>query len=301
LLKLPSDFAEEKAMGYTSGTTMEDRGLRDIERWRDKIEVRLDNRQVFFLFFGSALVACMLFVLGVIVGKRLESRGRAVSPEIEDPLALLDKVATSPRPAQAAVTFPQALFGTKNADKHAAKKTALVTTPTEVAPAPQPTAPSKPQEAPAVVPAQTAASKSILAAKPESKPAPVVAARPESKSALVAAAPAEKPPEPASAKAKPAETKESNPATIPTIAASVDSKSKGHFALQLSSFQDKNEAQAFAQKFDGERPYLIVSEIPGKGTWYRVRVGDYASAKDAAAAKQTFEKRHSVIAYVAQK
>lgn len=70
-------------MGYTSGTAMEDRGLRDIERWRDKIEVRLDNRQVFFLFFGSALVACMLFVLGVIVGKRLESRGRAVSPEIE--------------------------------------------------------------------------------------------------------------------------------------------------------------------------------------------------------------------------
>ena len=66
-------------MGYTSGTAMEDRGLRDIERWRDKIEVRLDNRQVFFLFFGSALVACMLFVLGVIVGKRLESRGRVRS------------------------------------------------------------------------------------------------------------------------------------------------------------------------------------------------------------------------------
>jgi hypothetical protein len=115
-------------MGYTSGTAMEDRGLRDIERWRDKIEVRLDNRQVFFLFFGSALVACMLFVLGVIVGKRLESRGRAVSPEIEDPLALLDKVATSPRSAQTGVTFPQALFGSTSkvatGDKHA-KKNAL--------------------------------------------------------------------------------------------------------------------------------------------------------------------------------
>ena len=287
-------------MGYTSGTTMEDRGLRDIERWRDKIEVRLDNRQVFFLFFGSALVACMLFVLGVIVGKRLESRGRAVSPEIEDPLALLDKVATSPRPAQAAVTFPQTLFGAKNGDKHAARKTALVTAPAEAAPAQQPTVLSKPQEAPPTVPAQANASKPILAAKPESKPAPV-AARPESKPAPVAAAPAEKAPEPAPAKAKPAEVKESKPAMIPTIAASVDSKSKGHFALQLSSFQDKSEAQAFAQKFDGERPYLIVSEIPGKGTWYRVRVGDYPTSKDAAAAKQAFEKKHNVIAYVAQK
>ena len=90
--------------------------------------MHLDNRQVFFLFFGSALVACMLFVFGVIVGKRLESRGRAVSPEIEDPLALLDKVATSPRPAQAGVTFPQALFGSagKNGanDKHGKKAVA---------------------------------------------------------------------------------------------------------------------------------------------------------------------------------
>ena len=287
-------------MGYTSGTTMDDRGLRDIERWRDKIEVRLDNRQVFFLFFGSALVACMLFVLGVIVGKRLESRGRAVSPEIEDPLALLDKVATSPRPAQAAVTFPQTLFGAKNGDKHAAKKTALVTAPVEAAPAPQPTVASKPQEAPAAAAVQPTASKSTLAAKPESKPAPV-AAKPESKSAPLAATPTEKPSETAPAKARPPETKESKPATIPIIAASADSKSKGHFALQLSSFQDKSEAQAFAQKFDGERPYLIASEIPGKGTWYRVRVGDYASAKDASAAKQAFEKKHNVIAYVAQK
>src|SRR3954464_11580093 len=87
-------------MRYTSESTMDDRALRDVERWKDKIEVRLDNRQVFFLFFGSALVACMLFILGVMVGKRLESRGKAVAPEIEDPLALLDKVAAAPPAAE---------------------------------------------------------------------------------------------------------------------------------------------------------------------------------------------------------
>ena len=37
------------------------------------------------------MVACMLFVLGVIVGKRLESRGRAMAPVVEDPLAALDR------------------------------------------------------------------------------------------------------------------------------------------------------------------------------------------------------------------
>src|SRR5438105_3678993 len=99
-------------MRYTSDATMDDRALRDVERWKDKIEVRLDNRQVFFLFFGSALVACLLFILGVIVGKRLESRGKAVAPEIEDPLALLDKVASSPRTGpEPPPALPKVLFG----------------------------------------------------------------------------------------------------------------------------------------------------------------------------------------------
>src|SRR3954471_6032348 len=97
---------QESSMRHTSESAMDDRGLRDIERWKDKIEVRLDNRQVFFLFFGSALVACLLFILGVMVGKRLESRGKAVAPEIEDPLALLDKVAASPLAAVAEPPAP---------------------------------------------------------------------------------------------------------------------------------------------------------------------------------------------------
>src|SRR5258707_15742942 len=77
---------------YTATTGMNETALRDgdrlrdVDRWRDKIEVRLDNRQGFFLFFGSAVVARMLFVLGVIVGKRIESRGRADALEGPDPL-----------------------------------------------------------------------------------------------------------------------------------------------------------------------------------------------------------------------
>src|SRR5690349_8978554 len=79
--------------------------------WREKIEVRLDNRQVFFLFFGSAVVACMLFVLGVIVGKRIESRGRAAAAEVVDPLAVLDRAA---QPAVAAGAGPAAAPGSED-------------------------------------------------------------------------------------------------------------------------------------------------------------------------------------------
>jgi DedD protein len=303
-------------MGYTSGTTMEDRGLRDIERWRDKIEVRLDNRQVFFLFFGSALVACMLFVLGVIVGKRLESRGRAVSPEIEDPLALLDKVATSPRPAQSGVTFPQALFGangkTSSSDRHGKKLSGRASTVLDKSDGPlKPAqAAAKPAETAAKLPLATAVRTPEVAPKPpantapQGKPAPAKPeakpARAEEKQTNVAAA-TSKATDTKAAGDKTAEAKEAMPAPIPTVAATGDSKSKGHFTLQLSSFQDKSEAEAFAQKFASERPYMVKSDIPGKGIWYRVRVGDFASSKDAMAAKEAFEKKHNVIAYVAQK
>ncbi len=301
-------------MGYSSGTAMEDRGLRDVERWRDKIEVRLDNRQVFFLFFGSALVACMLFVLGVIVGKRLESRGRAVSPEIEDPLALLDKVATAPRTAQAGVTFPQALFGgskSSAAEKHG-KKSLLVPSP---APAPAAASePSKPvalvegvKPAPAAKGAEAAAEAALVPAADPPDPKPVAPSRANAevranggKNEAKVSEPAAKPKTAEAKEAKPAVSPVTKPAAIPSVAPG-DSKGKGRFALQLSSFPDKSEAEAFAQKFEGERPYMVVSEIPGKGTWYRVRVGDYASSKEALAAKLSFEKKHNVIAYVAQK
>jgi hypothetical protein len=91
---------------------MDQPALRDVERWKDKIEVRLDNRQVFFLFFGSAMVACMLFVLGVIVGKRLETRGRAEAPALEDPLAVLDRFGgAAAQVAPVALAFPRTLIG----------------------------------------------------------------------------------------------------------------------------------------------------------------------------------------------
>ena len=59
-----------------------ERMLRDMERWKDRVELSLDNRQVFFLFFGSAVAACLIFALGVMVGKRLESRTREQAPPV---------------------------------------------------------------------------------------------------------------------------------------------------------------------------------------------------------------------------
>lgn len=226
----------------------------NVERWREKIEVRLDNRQVFFLFFGSALVACMLFVLGVMVGKRIESRGQADAPVLADPLAALDR-ARQPPPGVAApdqpLTFQSTLVSGAGAPKgrtaaHASASGA-VPRPVAAKSVPAPASPPKPPVAKTVAPAPAV-------------PKPVA----------VAKAP-----------------------TAPVDAA----KAKGRFTLHLSTFASAGEAEAFAQRYPGA--FVVSGDVPGKGMAYRVRYGNYASFKDAAAAKDSFEKQHNTIALVA--
>jgi len=234
-------------------------GVLNVERWREKIEVRLDNRQVFFLFFGSALVACMLFVLGVMVGKRIEPRGQADAPVMADPLAALDR-ARQPPPGVAApdqpLTFQSSLVSASSGAK--AKMGAHAPSPAGL---PRPLAP----HAAPLVPKPLVARSAVAEAKP-----PVART--------------------AASEAKPAVPKTA-------VAAPDPLKAKGKFTLHLSTFGTADEAQAFAQKYPGA--FVVTAEVPGKGTAYRVRYGNYASFKDAAAAKDSFEKQHNTIALVA--
>src|SRR5207248_1203393 len=66
------------------------------ELYKDKIEISLDGRQVFYLFFGGAVIACLVFVLGVMVGRRVEARSHvdraAATSAARDPLAALDQM-----------------------------------------------------------------------------------------------------------------------------------------------------------------------------------------------------------------
>ena len=83
--------------------------MRDLDRWKDKVEISLDGRQIFFLFFGSAIAACLIFVTGVLIGKRIEARALALQPApIEDPLAALDQLGDADE-ADEGLTFHKAL------------------------------------------------------------------------------------------------------------------------------------------------------------------------------------------------
>lgn len=71
----------------------------------------LDGRQIFFLFVGSALAACLIFALGVTVGRRIEQHAAAQKKaDPADPLAVLDEIAN----AEEALTFHRAVLGPGN-------------------------------------------------------------------------------------------------------------------------------------------------------------------------------------------
>jgi cell division protein FtsN len=308
------------SLRYTGEATMDEPALRDVERWKDKIEVRLDNRQVFFLFFGSAMVACMLFVLGVIVGKRLESRGRAEAPAIEDPLAVLDRfgAVTTPSPAPATLTFPRALIGggpsknrpssperTERADRAdkverierlAAERITAKPTLTATAASPLPIPPSIAPAVPAA-PVQTQPALPPSSKKLAALPRPVAS---PPKSAPLARSAASLPAmRPAAPLTKVGSSGSASRAAPVAPATAGGERSKGRFLLQLSSFQDRADADAFARRFAAQNAYVVATDIPGKGTWYRVRVGSYGNLQEASAAKTNFERDHNVIAYVA--
>jgi DedD protein len=61
----------------------------------------------------------------------------------------------------------------------------------------------------------------------------------------------------------------------------------GEYTIQVSSFQTNEEANAYAAslKRKGFTPYVVSTQIAGKGTWHRVRLGVFASADDASRAK----------------
>ena len=85
--------------------------MREMHKWKDKVEVSLDNRQIFFLFFGLSVVGCFVFALGVMVGRRVDWNPEGqVAALAGDSLAVLDDQSGEPPGEDAAdFTFTEGL------------------------------------------------------------------------------------------------------------------------------------------------------------------------------------------------
>jgi cell division septation protein DedD len=95
----------------------------------------------------------------------------------------------------------------------------------------------------------------------------------------------------------------SDAAQITTPPASVDVAPAGHeggYQLQVSSFQTELEADAFAQQLRarGHKAYVLEAHVVGRGTWYRVRIGPFATQHAASQYRATFEDHEHVVPFI---
>lgn len=247
----------------------------ETELFKDKIEVSLDGRQIFYLFFGGAVIATLVFVLGVMVGRQVESRSVAEtgSPKA-DPLAALDRLEGSDLAFPAALRGDDVILGSVDATLAGRTKLAqerLAATASE-------------QDAESETKADAEEKQAALAiAKDEESDAKDKAAKAEAEAKAVA-------------DAKASEAKEEAKSDQPSKSES----KRRRFTLQVGSFQDKEEADTFFRGLTDSsyQPYMVEADVPGKGKYFRVRVGGYGSFDEAIDAKADFEASQHVIAYV---
>lgn len=250
--------------------------MRDTHRLKEKYELSLDNRQIVTLAVASLVVLGGVFTLGVVVGKKLSGEQPDKPPA--DLLSQLDQKTAALD--DASLTFQDEL--TKKAP------VAIAAPPT---PKPEPVKP-----APIVPP-------------PEPKPAPVAAVVPplpepkDVKEPEVAAATHDDAPTtlPESPKAEPVATRTHDAGGLKEAFGKVqrpptptETTPDGAWTLQLSAYQDRSEADRFAAglRDKGYAPYIVEANIPGKGMWFRVRMGRFAN-KDAASRYLTDFKRET--------
>ncbi len=251
--------------------------MREMHKWKDKVELSLDNRQIFFLFFGLSVVGCFVFALGVMTGRRLQwdpaEQAEALAP---DSLALLGEEAEGG--GEPLLAFEDGLRESDADDKPATRDP-------DVPPATK-------EEIEARKAAAAAAPKA--SAKPDAAALAAAVVKPSDESPAerreqVEAKAAEKDKVMASA---------GNPSAAKPSAKDKDAKDRT-FTLQFKAFSRESDAEAFADKLrrNGHEVRVEDSVVRGR-TWYRVRLGHYKTWDEGLSAKTEFEKAEHLIAYV---
>ena len=70
--------------------------------------------------------------------------------------------------------------------------------------------------------------------------------------------------------------------------------SEKKFTIQVASFQDKARAEIVANglKQKGYQPVISSKELPDKGTWYRVFIGDFDTEEEAKSLLEKLKESH---------
>ncbi|MHB8418620.1 MAG: SPOR domain-containing protein [Myxococcales bacterium] len=228
--------------------------MRDGNRLKEKIELRLDQRQVVSFAMIALLLSGAIFSLGVLVGKNLAS---LPGGPVARPQSLLDRLdetavaAPSGDGGSDGLTFQEELTKPREASlpKLVEKKTA------------KPLLVQRPKEAKADAGGTAAA--------------PVVAAAEDGGTGAIR---------------KP-------PGQAPAIEGAPGAP---FFTVQVKATQSEPEADKFSAKLSGQgyHPFVADVNLPGKGHWYRVRVGHFDSRAKAEHYLADFERETHLQAFV---
>ena len=219
-------------------------------------EIQLNGKQLVFLFMAATVVAVVIFLCGVMVGRGVPTRAAA-------PVNSPEQVALDPT-AALGVPVTQAL-ATDNAPLTAQE---TLTYPTLLED-PNP-------------PAETLAPAVELPRDPE----PLVTARAVApKPPAVAPKPAPAAPRPITVAPKPI-TPASKPASAPVDAALAEPRGNG-FVVQVAAVRQRNEADTIARRLSSKGYPAFVTTA---GANFRVRVGKFTDRREAEATAGRLER-----------
>ena len=237
--------------------------MRDARHLRERAEVRFEKPQLIWVTLGMLLSLGVSFALGVLVGRRAARLEPAVSP---DPIAQIDEEGD----LHEELTFYRRLTS------------------------PEPPGTGGYAMAPGATPSSGAARPKPAARGSGARVPENSGDAAESSSAAPVSSPTEEP-----GRAPPAPPAATDAEITARDALARGPARPGEYTVQVSSFQTADEARAHAAALErkGYRPFVVTADIPGRGTWYRVRLGSFADEESAKTAK-TLLARADIPAWV---
>jgi cell division septation protein DedD len=259
-------------------------------------EIQLNGKQLVFLFMASTVVAVVIFLCGVMVGRGVRAQRASEATEASteastDPTVIAQTAQTSSLggpavssapssgssvPSQETLTYPNRLEGAEPAEETLTNPAAT----TLAAPAA-----SSARSTVIVPPApKSAVAKSAKTATESSTPAAAASAK-------VAAANA------APANAAPANAVSANSASANSVSASSESSGVGSepagngFVVQVAAVNNRKEAETIAKRLAGKGyPSFVTTPGTGAPRMFRVRIGKYKDRREAETIATKLEK-----------
>ncbi len=296
--------------------------LRHENKIKDKMEFQLDTRHVFYLVLWSVVLSGAIFATGLFIGQKKEEgkAGYKVTASLAfkglkqkeanlgvDPLvssfSFLSRLDRHPEKKELDDAVLNALAKMRlevrqrisQQDEELKKELAEKYFPSEDAVSQAEWAAHQAQ--PNMMLAQSQGIQAVsqrrearLGQAPEDlgkeEPIPAPQAAPYKDAELKPVVPAKAVPVPA---AEPEEEK--------VVQADSHAPAEGTYAIQCKAFRNSHDAKVFVGYLKSEmrrsryKPFIMPVELPGKGKWFRVRIGKFGTRLEAEKYKEQFEKR----------